>query len=392
MKKLDRKLIITPYEIHGKSGILSVLYEDDRAMELHFEPDQDQNRIGAVYIGKVKNIVPNIQAAFVEIAPGVPCYYSMEDHKHPCFVTRTSADKPLCAGDELLVEVSHDAVKTKAPTVTSNISFQGRYAVLTSGNTRIGVSGKLPKEKRDELRKLARQYVSDDYGLIIRTAAGNASQEEVIQDIRQLQQQYEDLLHRARHRTCYSVLRQARPAWLTRVENFSAQGRCELVTDSREIYEQLQDNPDTVLKLYDDAAYPLCKLYSLETELERALQERVWLDSGAYLVIQHTEALTVIDVNTGKISGKKAVQETFWRVNQEAAREIARQLRLRNLSGIILVDFIDLKAKELQQQLMELLRRELKKDPVRADVIDMTALQLVELTRKKTEKPLREQI
>ena len=167
----------------------------------------------------------------------------------------------------------------------------------------------------------------------------------------------------------------------------------EIVTDEREIYDELTNVPpaDIQVRFYEDS-YPLVSLYNLETSLERALGKTVWLKSGGYLVIEPTEAMTVIDVNTGKNIEKKSPEETYFKTNLEAATEIAFQLRLRNLSGIIIVDFIDMKEEEHNTELLNAFRQHLNQDPVKTTLVDMTALGLVEITRKKIRQPLHEQM
>lgn len=165
---MERKLIITRW----KEQVLTSLLENGEIVEFHCSPNEtkEQAVLGNIYVGKVKNIVPNIGAAFVEVAKGVECYYALDENETPIF-TQKIGKKPLCIGDELLVQVSKEAVKTKVPTVSGKLSFTGKYAVLTTGDTRIGISSKLPKESREHFQKLAASYQSDAYGFIIRTNA-----------------------------------------------------------------------------------------------------------------------------------------------------------------------------------------------------------------------------
>ena len=354
--------------------------------------------LGDIYVGKVKNIVPNIGAAFVEVAKGVECYYALDENETPIF-TQKIGKKPLCIGDELLVQVSKEAVKTKVPTVSGKLSFTGKYAVLTTGDTRIGISSKLPKESREHFQKLAASYQSDAYGFIIRTNAKDVAEEVLKAELEQLIQEYKELVKIAGTRVCYSCLKKAPKQYLSELKNIYQDGLKEIVIEDPILYEETiaylkMYQPEDLGKVhrYEDTLLPLDKLHNIERKLEDALKERVWLKSGAYLVIQPTEALTVIDVNTGKCISKKRDERTYLKINIEAAKEVAKQIRLRNLSGIILVDFINLSGKELMAELVDVFQKELRKDPISTTFVDITKLQLVEVTRKKVRKPLKEAI
>lgn len=383
---------------HIREGVLAdAFYEDGHLMELSLIPEGKTSILGNVYVGKVKNIVKNIQAAFVEIADGILCYLPLEDAKAPIY-TKPKKQKALTEGDELLVQVSREAVKTKAPSVTTNISLTGKYLVMTTGNRTIGYSSKLKAEEKEQLKQFLQSFCLPDAGLIIRTNAAHAGQEELEKEYGRLLKQYRFLTEQAVHRTVFSCVLQSRPAYMTSILGSRSESLREILTDDKNLYEQIQsflmeEMPEDTekLRLYDDRMLPLKALYRLEKGLTEALSQRVWLKSGAYLIIEPTEALTVIDVNTGKYTGGKSKQETIWKINQEAAREITRQLRLRNLSGIILVDFVDMDGKKEQEQLLALMREQLKKDPLKASAVDMTELGLMELTRKKQKKTLLEQ-
>lgn len=393
---MERKLIITNW----KKRVLTSVLENGEIVEFHCAKETEKNEavLGNIYVGKVKNIVPNIGAAFIEIAKGVECYYAIAENKNPIF-TQKIGKKPLCIGDELLVQVSKEAVKTKVPTVSSNLNFTGKYAVLTTGDNRIGISSKLPKDSREYFQNLASAYQSDAYGFIIRTNAKEVGAEVVKMELQQLIQEYENLVHIANTRVCYSCLKKAPKQYLSELKNIYQDGLTEILVEDSALYDEVaqylhQHQPEDFEKLrrYEDRLLPLNKLYNIEKKLEDALKEKVWLKSGAYLVIQPTEALTVIDVNTGKCISKKRDERTYLKINIEAAKEAAKQIRLRNLSGIILVDFINLANKELMAELTDAFQKELRKDPISATLVDITKLQLVEVTRKKVRKPLKEAI
>lgn len=390
---MQNKLVFT--RIRGK--MITALFENDRCMQLDCE-EEDVSLLGNLYIGKVKNIVKNIHAAFVEIAPGRMCYLPLEEAEHPIYTSKIASDH-LVSQDELLVQVKKEGIKTKAPGLTTNFSLTGQYLILTHGNTRIGLSSKLNPEEKRRLREWMTPFGNADYGWIVRTNAAEVSKELILREAEELERKYRTILETAKFRTCYSVLYKSESCCLQTLKNMYHKSATEIVTDQKDLYEEMAqyeaDQPSDQKRhvtFYQDSLLPLAKLYNLERELENAVKERVWLKSGAYLVIQPTEALTVIDVNTGKCVAKQKPQETFLKINKEAAAEIARQLRLRNLSGIIIVDFINLENAAAQHELLSYLESFLQRDPIKTTLVDMTRLELVEITRKKVKKSLLEQL
>lgn len=392
---MTRKILI----IKEQGCIWTYLLEEEEIVEIHCSPQNETEKVpialGNIYIGKVQNIVANIGAAFIDIG-GTNCYYDVSQAEYAIFTNKVGK-KPLCIGDELIVQVSKEAVKTKAPTVSSNLSFTGRYAVLTSGNTRIGASLKIPRSQREEYKERLQELKNEDYGIIVRTNAKDAAFETVLEEIQTLRRRFEHIKETASYRTCFSCLQAAEKPYISDLKNVYTEGLTEVITDDSDLYQEVRDyfqkeQPEHLekLRLYTDTLLPLSKLYSLETVLSHAMSERVWLKHGGYLVIQPTEALTVIDVNSGKCVSKKKNTDTYLKINLEAAKEIAKQMRLRNLSGIVLVDFINLDNEEATQQLLKEFRRFLSQDPIQSTLVDVTELQLVELTRKKVRKPLYE--
>ena len=394
---MKRKLLIEKRD----NRIRTYFIEDGDIVEIHSASaspsEADRHRLGDIYIGKVSNIVPNIGAAFIEIEKGVNCYYDMKDVKSAIF-THKSGNKQLCIGDELVVQISREAIKTKAPTVTGNLSFTGRYAVLTHGNTRIGVSSKIPKSLREEYKRELASLQNDDFGLIVRTNAKDAPFEDVLEEINALKDEYYSLVRTAETRVCFSCLKSAPPSYIADLKNVYMDGMEAIIIGDHDLYTRIHmffqaELPEKLdlLELYDNPSFPLDKLYSTQTALDKALMERAWLKTGGYLIIQPTEALTVIDVNSGKNTSKSDSEDGAMKVNLEAAREAARQIRLRNLSGIILVDFINLNRDENTHRLLHEFRYYLSKDPIQTTLVDMTTLGLVEVTRKKVRRPLYEE-
>ncbi|EOS24361.1 rne/Rng family ribonuclease [Lachnospiraceae bacterium 3-1] len=395
---MGNKLLITKLNRNDTIYIATALYSEHRLLEITLEPFGQQSILGNIYVGRVKNIVKNINAAFIEIAPGRPCYYPLDEMKRPLFVKKINSPR-LVQGDEVVVQVAKESSKSKPPKVTTNLTLTGKYLALTSGGSKIGFSKKLQEQKREELKQELCFENTQDFGLIVRTNAGDVSKKEILEEFEMLKQEYFHLRETAPYRTVFSCLKESTPEYLHILQNVNQSQLTAILTDDVELFDKIHEylekfQPEDLDKLtfYEDAMLSLSKLYQLEHRLKEALQERVWLKSGGYLVIQPTEALTVIDVNSGKSISKKQVQEHYLNINLEAAEEIAHQLRLRNLSGIIIVDFIDMKSAQFQELLMQKLRSAVSKDPVPVQLVDMTKLNLVELTRKKVKKSLAEQV
>lgn len=401
---MNRKFIITketfpnPKNTCDTEYQIAALYEERRMLEAAVMPlfSKTESILNNIYVGAVRNIASNLNAAFVEISDGTLCYLPIEDLKYPVF-TKKQSKKELAAGDELLVQVSKEAVKTKNAVASTNLSFSGEYLVLTSANRRIGVSSKLSKAEHDRLHALAKSLCGENapYGLIVRTNAATAPEDEIKTEFLSLKDACEQLLAIAPTRRAGSCLYTEMPFYLKMLQDVKKETLDEVITDDKEIYEKLQEfvlPKSCRIRLYEDALLPLPRLYDMAGQIEGALKERVWLKSGANIIIQPTEALTVIDVNSGKNIAKKDKQQNNYRINVEAAKEIALQLRLRNISGIIIVDFIDLHDEALNQSLLKEFRTFLKEDSIPVQLVDMTRLGLVELTRKKQRKSLAEQL
>ncbi len=391
-------LLITRLQWNSRTYIATALYQDKKILELHLEPDGQQSILGNIYVGRVKNIVKNLNAAFIEIAPGIPCYYPLEELKQPLYVKKINSPR-LVQGDELVVQIAQESSKSKPPKVTTNLNLTGNYLVLTSENTTLGISRKLDEKKRQELKQDLTFEENSDYGIIVRTNAAFASRQEILKEYQKLKEEFIHLKKTAPCRTTFSCLKESTPEYLHILQGLNRSLLEKVITDDPELFEKtalylkhMQPEEKEKLTFYEDNLLSLNKLYHLDIRLKEALQEKVWLKSGGYLIIQPTEALTVVDVNSGKsISGKQA-QEHYLKINLEAAEELAHQLRLRNLSGIIIIDFIDMKSTQYQELLMQTLRSAVRSDSVPVQVVDRTKLNLVEITRKKVKKSLAEQV
>lgn len=389
-------------EIHGVPCTVAALSEEERIIEIRLESEQEKSILGNIYTGQVENIASNIQAAFVQIEPGKRCYYPLAEAQRAVFSAGRKGNGPLRPGDELLVQVSRDAMKGKLPALTSNLNFTGRYLVLTTGDKKFGLSSKLALEDRHRLSgwlKEEAERPDKEFGIIVRTNAADASKEEILKELEWLKGRYHKAVVQGRNRTCFSLVLETEPFYVAAVRDAYGRDLDEIITDVPEIREMILGYLEEIspelkekLRFYQDKLLPLYKLYRVETALDAIQKEKVWLNSGGFLVIQQTEAFVSIDVNSGKYTGKKKMEETFRKINLEAAAEIGRQLRLRNLSGIILIDFINMENPDHRDELFHVLQKLLRKDPIKSRAIDITPLHILEMTRKKVRRPVIEDI
>ena len=395
---MANQLLITKKD----GAVLSVRVEDGKVAQIQAQPEDAGSLLGDIYVGKVRNIVKNINAAFVEYEQGKMGYLSHDAKVCPIHTDGVVSDGTrVLIGDEIIIQIEREAVKTKPPTLSGTLNFPGKYVVLIYGERTVSISSKIKDaERKQQLRGFLRNNIDGDYGFVARTNCKDASDEKILKEIAFLKQQLENIKKFGVHRAKFNCLYHAPDAYLCDIRDSYDSLLESIITDDDEIFNRIMEfakiyQPEDIKKIkrWDNADGKLDAVYDVTKTLEHALMPKVWLKNGGYLVIQPTEALVSIDVNTGKaISKKKDVQKTFLKVNLEAATQIAKQLRLRNLSGMILIDFIDMKDADYNKQLMDRLRTEFAKDPVKTILVDMTKLGLVEVTRKKVRKSLYEQI
>ncbi len=366
---------------------------------------EEKSKVGAIYIGKVKNVVKNINACFVEIEGGELAFLPMKESESALILNR-HPDGRLLQEDEILVQVQRDAIKTKQAGLTAKVNLSSEYFAFSLGNPRLGISSRLDKNTKDTLKSLLlTKHIIDEegtliqgekmpsYGLVLRTASGELlkqwGEEKFLARLKEQHEYFIDLVSQAHFRTCFSCLLPPPSVYPMALSYFGGRDYEEIITDDTEAYEALKDMGN--VRFYQDNMLSLQRLYGLESKLKEALLANVWLKSGASLVIEQTEALNVIDVNSGKFDKRTISPDTILQINLEAAREIALQIRLRNLTGIIIVDFISMKSAEHEEKLLQELRRQVSTDSVPTKVIDITALGLVEITRQRGYKSLKEQ-
>ena len=363
-----------------------ILFDDKKPVQI--DCFEEESCIGNIYIGKISNIVKNINAVFVDISRDESCYFSLEDYK---------MGVPLKTGDRLLVQVTKDKIKTKQATVSTNLSLTGTYIVV-SLNGVVGVSNKIKDEgKRKELSQLFKQTREElsikhpefmNYGAVIRTQAETASDEEIKEETIKLLCKLRDIIEKSRCLSNYTCLYKAPSGYCEAIAKMYNKN-IPIVTDLPEIVDTCRDMGHEPPKLYTDE-YELYKKYGLTDVIRKANSKTAYLKCGGYLVIEPTEAMTVIDVNSGKAIKGSADSGQKLAINKEAAFEIARQIRLRNLSGMIIIDFISMKSEIDQRELINTLKSAVCEDPVECNVVDITRLGLVEMTRKKVRKPIYE--
>lgn len=373
------------------------ILEDSRLAEYFVQRSSDSPVSGSIYRGEIESVLPGMQAAFVDIGWERNAYLALEDVELPEELQecRPNISDVLKVGQSIVVQIKKEAVDNKGPKVSCELSLPGKTLVLVQGKPYAAVSRKITQdEKRQALKNFANQLLAGGhFGLIIRTAAQNCQQEELRQEFQWLLDRWQQLQQQ--------IQRQQKPGLVQADLNLAAQTirDCAREADLEGIYvndfalyETLQQQVIS-RKVRFKIRWRECNLveqFQLRRDLETIHKRKVWLKNGGYLIFDRTEALQVIDVNTGKFTGKQNFQSTIVQMNLEAAREIAWQLRLRNLSGIILIDFIDMQQLEDRQLVLQTLQEMLRQDRVKTSVLGMTQLGLVEMTRKKERAPLSE--
>lgn len=379
--------------------LLAVLMQNNQILSAQvLKPNE--YAVGNIYVGKVQSVSQNIGAAFIDLGGGYLTFLPLAEVLE-ARLTNRRPDGSLKVGDELLVQIARAPMKTKLAGVTTKLSLAGHYAVVFAEGKKqspgVQVSSRLNTETQTRLRGIeALSEIAGCFRLIVRTNAGAlADTQPLVEEAQDLADTLKRILDIGSSRTCYSCLYQGKPGYIHFIENACRLEYDEVITDLRDVYDALSPfclRTGIPLRFYEDSLLPLYKLYSVEARLKELTEKKVWLKSGGYLVIEPTEALISIDVNTGKYESGRDKEETFYRINREAAEMIAVHLRARNLSGIILVDFINLKDKKRETEILAYMRELLKQDPIPARALDMTALGLMELTRKKVAPSFAEQL
>ncbi|MBU1493864.1 MAG: Rne/Rng family ribonuclease [Actinobacteria bacterium] len=349
-----------------------------------------------IYIGKVRNVLPGMEAAFIDFGePKNGVLYAGDIAVDAGAKSRPRIEKVLKVGDEILVQVVKDAMGHKGARLTNQISLPGRYLVLAPASDMRGISRRLPEDERERLRKIIAGIRPDGFGVIVRTAAQGASEEDLRQDIDRLTLAWDTIQKELPKGSAPRLLHQEPPLIIRVIREHFTRDFRRLMVDDPEIYDLVVDYLDTTdptlvtrVKMYEKSDLSLFERFHVEDQLRKALDRKVWLPSGGHIVIDRTEALTVIDVNTGKFVGHSNLEETVLQNNLEAAEEIAHQLRLRDIGGIIVIDFIDMETARNREAVLQRMREQLAKDKTRTQVFDVSNLGLVEMTRKNVSEGL----
>ena len=374
------------------SGKISrtALLEEGKLVEIIVDDASDESLVGNIYAGLVKSILPS-QFAFVDIGLAKNAFVYLSDNREVgLYKNGKLTIKP---GKTLLVQVLKDPAGTKGAYVTSRLSFTGRYLVVADGqgaNMPVGISKKIEdSDERDRLKSIFRNLGNE---VIVRTNAADVEQDILLSEYNESVGNFKKIEQWQNVRPP-ALLHKEADGLRKAVQDLHSADVEEIVVNTTSAYEQVVSflsnvsGANTAMKLYD-GEIPIFDMYAIERQIEKAMNKRVWLKSGGFIVIERTEACMVIDVNSGKFSGKKNHEETMLQVNIEAAGAIAEQLRLRNLSGIIIIDFIDMKDPKNIKLLTDYLIEQTKKDRISVSVIGMTELGLMQLTRKKNRKPM----
>lgn len=380
------------------------LVENGILQEVHIERQARRGLVGNVYVGKVSRVLPGMQAAFVDIGLEKAAFLHASDiithienveeldreHLPPPDISQL-----VRQGQHIMVQVVKDPLGTKGARLTTDITIPSRYLVGMPRSKHVGVSQRIESDnERERLRKVVEQFCDDDIGFIVRTAAEGAGREELEQDAMFLRRLWEKILERKKRHSKGGMLYEDLNLAARVLRDFVGVELERIRVDSRLSFQQLQEFvAEFVPQLTDRLEYyegerPIFDLFDVENEIQRALDRRVQLKSGGSLVIDQTEAMTTIDINTGAFVGHRNLEETIFNTNTEATQAIARQLRLRNLGGIIIVDFIDMQNDDHKRRVLHSLELALAKDRAKTSISGFTSLGLVELTRKRTRESL----
>jgi ribonuclease E len=377
---------------------------EGRVLTEHYvsrETDDDTSIDGNIYLGRVQNVLPGMEAAFIDISTpknGVLYRGDVSFDAGEVENQEPRIESLLKNGQMVIVQVTKNPIGAKGARLTQEVSLAGRFVVMVPGQPQTyGISKRLPDEERRRLRKVLDAIRPDDAGLIVRTAAAGASAEELERDLNRLKAEWQ-VIAAAAKRSGKPCLLHREPPLVVRVirEEFNTEYR-SIVIDDEVLYNEVRSYVEAIapelaerVELHVDAPgeLPLFERLHIHEQLHKALERKVWLPSGGSLIIERTEALTVIDVNTGKNVGRSNLEETVFQNNLEAAAEVAHQLRLRDIGGIIVIDFIDMEVKRNRDEVVRVLRDALARDKTRTQVFEISELGLVEMTRKRISEGL----
>lgn len=395
MSITNRELMISVDDFETRAAVL----EDRELVEIYLERREAPSIVGNIYLGRVKDILPGMQAAFIDIGIERNAFLYVEEIVFP----RRSEDEPmppiqhlLKPGQDILVQVIKEPMDSKGARVTAQVTIPGRYLVLLPYSDFVGASRRLPDDERQRLKEICERIKPRGKGLIARTAAEGASLEDLRADVKRLLLYWRRISRKVRASAPVQLIYQEPQLALRIVRDIFSSDFRRLVVDKEEEYKNIVEflestEPDLVKRVeLHTERLPVFDKYNINQDIEGAMKRKVWLRSGGYISIDHTEALTAIDVNTGKYVGKTNLEQTIFKTNLEAAEEIVRQLRLRDIGGIIVIDFIDMQDPNNKEEVFRVLNEALASDRTKTRVIEISRLGLVEMTRKNVSQGLLE--
>lgn len=383
------------------------ILEDKELLDLLIEREDSRRTVGDIYLGRVTAVIPGIQAAFVNIGQEKAAFLHVSDVVEPEFpddedvdIKRRRREYPpietlLKKGQEVLVQVRKEAIGTKGPRVSSQLSLPGRYAVLMPDFDHVGVSKKIEaRRERQRLRSVVRKHRPAGAAVIVRTAGMGISAEHIRDDIRYLEKLWKEIHRKSERATPPTLVHEDVDLTIFALRDIFSEDVDQITIDNRDEFERLRGylkntapHLSSRVSLYREKP-PIFDAYNIESEIEKTLERKIWLKKGGYIIIEHTEALVSIDVNTGRYTGRKDQEETIIETNLIAAKEIAKQLRLRDIGGIIVVDFIDMEREANRRKVYNEFRRLLRRDRSRARVFPVSELGLIEVSRKRVRPSL----
>ena len=381
------------------------IQENNQLVEVYVEKQDNHRMVGNVYKGKVENVLPGMQAAFVDIGYDLNAFLPFSEIGSDEYIIEESGGKKgknnknfkydnievdLKKDQEIYVQVIKEPFAGKGPRVTTEVALPGRLLVLVPNANYIGISKKIwDKFERRRLKKVAQRLRVQNVGVIIRTVAEGKSEQHIENDFNQLIDNWNKIENKADHESAPALVYEDLETASSVVRDLLTPDVEKIIIDSKRLFKKTQKYLEDVspslldrLELYKLKS-PLFESFGIESEIEKLMRPKAWLKSGAYLIIEKTEAMVVVDVNSGRFVGKKLHEENSLKINLEAAREVARQLRLRDLSGLIVIDFIDMKFEENRKKVYHELRRELKRDRAKVAVAPITEFGLLEMTRQR---------
>ena len=405
---MDKEIYIS--ESMGESRI--AIIEDGTLVEVYVEKQDQQRMVGNIYKGKVENVLPGMQAAFVDIGYDINAFLPFSEIENPAYLmdvdesedsssnnktnrksnkhTSDNVKVDLKTGQSIFVQVIKEAFAGKGPRITTEVAIPGRLLVLVPNSKYVGISKKIwDKYERRRLKKLVSSLKDNDAGIIVRTVAEGKSEELIKNDLQNLEKNWQKILKASNQKKDVELLYEDLETASSVIRDLFTPDISKIVIDSKKLYKKINSyledvSPNMASRLeHYKIKKPLFESMGIENEIDKLLRPKVWLKSGAYLIIEKTEAMVVVDVNSGRFVGKKNHEENSLKINLEACKEVARQLRLRDLSGLVVIDFIDMKNESNRKKIYYELRKELKKDRAKVAVSPISDFGLLEMTRQR---------